>query len=107
MMFWQSVHGNGHAKSRDIHPLLGNRNNAAGHQQRVNTHLSKQRQDPAQFPVPDHRLAANQGNMNRLMLSDEPEHALDESISTKIPQLRQCDSTTKMVLTIGIATRAA
>src|SRR5262249_33779021 len=103
VMLGKAVDGDRHAKARDIHPLLRNRNDATSHQQRMNAQFPKHRQDPAQFPMADHRFSTDQGYMNRAMHTHETEDALYQGISAKIAKLPQRRATAKMVLAIGIA----
>jgi len=70
VMLGKTVHGDRHAQSGNVHPVLRNRDHSTGDNHSVNFHLAQYRQQPAQFTMPYQRLAADEGQVKRTMLTN-------------------------------------
>jgi len=94
------------AHARKLHPFGGNGDHRACDNQRENIHAAENRKNAAEFLVADERLAADEGNMDRLVFSDEIDDAIDKSVATKIVELAKSGFAAEVRIAVGIAARA-
>ncbi len=102
MVFGKAVNRDGDADARKLHPLDGNGNDGAGDDERENIHAAENRENAAEFLVANERLAADKRDVNRLMLADEIDDAVDESVAAKIVELPKSGFAAEMRVAVGI-----
>ena len=106
VVFGKAVDRDGDADARKLHPLDGNGNHGARHNQRENIHAAQDRENAAQFLVADERLAADQRNVNRLVLADEIDDAVDESVAAQVIQLAKSGFAAEVRVAVSVAAGA-
>jgi hypothetical protein len=106
VMLGQTVYRDGHTQTRDLHPLNGDRNHGTGNHHRKYAQFAKGGKHAAQLAMPDQRLAAYQGNLERLVLANESQDTFDQGVTTQVVQVAEGDFAAQMCFSIGIAPRA-
>jgi len=106
VVFGKAVDRDGDTNARELHPLDGNGNHGAGDHQRENIHAAENRENAAEFFVTNERFAANQGNVNRLVLADEIDDAVDESVAAKIVELPKSGFAAEVRIAVGVTAGA-
>ena len=101
------VHGNSHGDVFESGPLHRYRNHGAGDYDGVDSAGAKLREHFTQFPMADQRLAADQRDVERLVLVDDAEDPFDQFVAATIANLTQGNQTTQMVAAIGVASGTA
>ena len=102
VVFGKAVDRDGDTNARKLHPLDGNGDHGAGDHERENIHAAENRENAAEFLVTDERLAADKRNVNRLVLADEIDDAIDESVAAKIVELPKSGFAAEVRVAIGV-----
>ena len=68
---------------------------------------ASKRQNLLQLAEPDERLAADDRDVNRLLLVDDRENAIDEFLSFVVGDLSERDVAAEVLVAVGVAARAA
>ncbi len=105
VMLGKAVDRDSDADPPELHPLDGNGNHSARDYQRENVHTAKNRENAAEFLVTDEWFAADQRNVDRLVLADEIDDAIDESIAAKIVELAKRGFAAEMRVTVSVTAR--
>ena len=106
VVFGKAVDRDGDTNARELHPLDGNGNHGTGDHQRENIHAAENRENAAEFFVTDERFAANQGNVNRLVLADKFDYAVDESVTAEIVELSKSGFAAEVRIAVGVTAGA-
>ena len=99
----QPVDRDDEREPRQAAPLPGNLADRARDDLRVDPAGDHQRKQGVQLLVPDQRLAADDGDVERTMVVDQTHHAVHESLAFEVPNLAQRHLAAEMVLAVGIA----
>lgn len=102
VVFGKAVDRDGDADARKFHPLDRDGNHGASDHERKNIHAAEYRKNAAEFFVADERLAADERNVNRFVLADEIDDAVDESVAAEIVELSKSGFAAEMRIAIGI-----
>ena len=102
VVFGKAVNRDGDADAWELHPLSWNRDDCAGDDQRENIHAAENRENAAEFFVADERFAADQRNVNGLVLADEIDDTVDESVAAEIVELPKSGFAPEVRIAIGI-----
>ncbi len=70
--------------------------------ERENIHAAEDRENAAEFLVTDERLAADERNVNGLVLADEIDDTVDESVAMEIVKLAKCGFAAEVRVAIGV-----
>src|SRR4029077_21160436 len=107
MMLGKAVHRDCDSYSRNGHPLFGNWDHGARDNHGMNTNFTQDRQQSAQFAMPNQRLAPNQRYVQRKMLPDQTHDSLNQFISTIVSEVPKCHWSSQVILAVSITTRTA
>jgi hypothetical protein len=90
-------------------PMSGDGSEGAGDDLDVNVAAVELGQDRFEFPVADERVAADEGDVKRLMLVDYAENVFDEGVFLVVRQLTESDAAvhSEMGWIVGVASGAA
>src|SRR5438045_3180309 len=80
----ETVDGNRDAQTRNAHPLQRDGNNGAGNHESEYTQFAERGKNAAQLAMTDQRLAANQGNVEGLMLAHKLHDAINEGVAAEV-----------------------
>ena len=84
VMLGETVDGNRDAQTRNSHPLERDGNHGAGNHESEYTQLAECGKNAAQLAMTDQRLAANQGNVEGLMLAHKLHDAINEGVAAEV-----------------------
>ena len=102
VMFGQAVNRDGNADAGKLHPFDGDGDHGAGDDQGENIHAAENRENAAEFLVADEGLAADERNMNRLVLADKIDYAVDESVAAEVVELSKSGFAAEVRIAIGV-----
>jgi len=83
-MLGKAVDGNRDAQARNAHPLDRDGNHGAGNHESEYTQLAERGKNAAQLAMTDQRFAANQGNVEGLMLAHKLHHTINEGVAAEV-----------------------
>src|SRR5580704_10212424 len=102
VMFGQAINRDGHADAGKLHPFDRDGDHGARGDQRENIHAAENWENAAEFLVTHERLAADKRNVNRFVLADEIDDAVDESVAAKIVEFSEGGFAAEVRIAIGI-----
>src|SRR5262245_28886974 len=102
MLGWQTIDRDGNRHRTDRLPFEWNRANRAGHELDVNTTRRDLRQNLVQFTKANQGLAADDRKVQRSVFVDERHDAPHELVAFEIADLLEQDSTTKVIVAVGV-----
>jgi len=102
VVFGQAINRDGDADAGKLHPFDRDGDHGARDDQRENIHAAENWENAAEFLVTDERLAADKRNVNRLVLADKIDDAVDESVAAKIVEFSEGGFAAEVRIAIGI-----
>ncbi len=87
----ESVYGDDDIEALEVGPMSGNGAEGAGDDLGVNAAAVELGQDGFEFAIPDHRVASDEGDVERLMFVDYAEDVFDERVFFIVRQLTKSD----------------
>lgn len=102
----EAVDRDGDADARQLHPFDGDGNDGAGDDEGENIHAAEDGENAAELFVADERFAADEGNVNRFVLADEIDDAIDESVAMEVVELAESGFAAEVRITVRVTARA-
>jgi hypothetical protein len=106
VVFGKAVNRDCDADARELHPFDRDGDHGAGDDERKNIHAAQNRKNAAELFVPHERFSADERNVNRFVLADEIDDAIDESVAMEIVELAKRGFAAEVQVAVGIAARA-
>ena len=102
VVFGKAVDRDGDADARELHPFDRDRDHGARHHQCKNIHAAQYGKNAAELFVADERFAADERNVNGLVLADEIDDAVDESVAVEIVELSKSGFAAEVRVAVGV-----
>ena len=106
VVFGKAVDRDCDADARELHPFDRDGDHGAGDDERENIHAAENWENAAEFLVTDEGLAADERNVNGLVLADEIDDAIDESVAAEIVELAKRRFAAEVRFAVGVTARA-